>query len=107
MGNTTRIKQGNSCNFMSLTETEKHLYHGCGYAIAYVDNDEVTKLEYLEFSVSHNEGEPVKTAHKMLQDALSHGHAYLAMMSCFDACDPELITEENAKELFEEFANEG
>lgn len=41
--NTARIQQGNSGEFISLKDNEKSLYKGCGYAIAYIDNNEITK----------------------------------------------------------------
>jgi len=79
----SRLEHGSACDFISLNDAEAELYHGAGYAIAHVDNDQITKLAYL------NEERDAKAA---IDDAIKHGNAYFGMASSYTFCDGRKMT---------------
>jgi len=85
----SRLEHGSACDFVSLNDAESKLYHGSGHAIAHVENDQITKLVYLnQFGYGSEEPE----AQAAIDDAMKQGNAYFGMCSTYTFCDPRQMT---------------
>lgn len=86
-----RVKS-DACTYVDLSESESELYHGAGWAIAHVSEDQINSLTYLnEFEYENEEAE----AEAAIKAALEHGEAYLGMCSSYQFCEPALISADN------------
>ena len=85
----SRLEHGSACDFISLNDAEREFYHGAGHAIAHVDNEQITKLVYLNQFEYQNEEAAAKSA---IDDAMKHGNAYFGMCSTYTFCDPRQMT---------------
>ena len=85
----SRLEHGSACDFISLNDAEAELYHGAGHAIAHVDNEQITKLVYInQFEYGNEELE----ARAAIDDAMKQGNAYFGMASSYTFCDGRKMT---------------
>ena len=85
----SRLEHGSACDFISLNDAEAELYRGAGHAIAHVDNEQITKLVYLNQFEYGNEELEAKAA---IDDAMKQGNAYFGMASSYTFCDGRKMT---------------
>lgn len=92
-----RIEKANGnilCDVITLTEGEKDLYHGSGYALAKFVDDYLQELVY--FTSFDDEDDAID---QCLNFGFGQDNVYLVMCSCYELCDPHHFITDDASSL--------
>jgi len=86
-----RIKRDALVPYVTLNEAELKHYSGAGYAIAYLDGDQIIELQYVE-EIDEDGGKAE------IERAIAAG-AWLGLCSATQLCEPRLFSAAEAAKI--------